>query len=66
MGRKGNWIQGAIAHPGSLTGWAQAHRLMNKNGTINLARAKRYAERNHLAHREKQINLAHNLRRLSK
>ena len=60
------FIQAAIKHPGSLTRWAEQHDFKNKDGTIDLRRARAYAKRRGLTHRLRQINLAANLRRLNR
>ena len=62
MARK--FIRGAIKHPGSLTRYAKQHRLLRPDGTIDLSRAKDYAERHHDLRRVRQVNLANTLRRL--
>jgi hypothetical protein len=62
-----NFIRGAIKHKGSLTRFARAHHALDKNGNINLAKAKRAANRLHgeaRTHRLREINLARTLRRL--
>jgi len=58
------WIQKAIKREGSLRRWAEKHRLLTKRGTIDLDRAKKYAERKGLTQRIRQINLAKTLRKL--
>ena len=61
------FIQRAIKHPGSLRAFAIRHKALTPRGTINLAKAKRAANRETGAarlHRIRQINLAENLRRL--
>jgi hypothetical protein len=61
------FIQGAIKHPGSLRRFAEEHHALDKNGDINLAKARRAAKREKepaRAHRLRQIALANTLRRL--
>ena len=64
--RKKDWIQKSIKHKGALRRWAEEHHFINKNGTINLRKAYAYAKKHHLTHRMRQINLARNLRKLSR
>jgi hypothetical protein len=62
-----NFIKGAIKHPGSLRSFAKKHHALDENGDINLAKARRAAQRERepaRAHRLRQINLAATLRRL--
>ena len=61
------WIQKAVndKKKGSLTRWAKKHRLMNKNGTINLKKAKSYNER-HDSGKGRAIALATTLRKYRK
>ena len=60
------WIQksGIRKHKGTLRHWAQRKHFMNKNNTINLSKAKAYAEKHNLKKRVRQINLAKTLRKL--
>jgi len=62
------FIQGAIKHPGSLTKYAQSHRLTTSKGTIDTERTKSYIERNEKGaektRRLRQVNLARTLKRL--
>jgi len=66
MARKKKWIQKAIKHKGSLKKWARQHGFITEKGTIDLRRAKKYAEEHHDEHRIRQINLAMKLRKYSK
>jgi hypothetical protein len=60
------WIKGAInpRHKGSLDRWARKHRLMDANGDIDLRAAQSYLDRHPNLHRQRQLNLARNLRHL--
>ena len=64
MARKKRWIQRAIKHKGSLKKWAEKHGFITRRGTIDLKRALEYAEKHHLTHRIRQINLAMTLRKM--
>jgi hypothetical protein len=62
------WIQGAIRREGSLRRFAERHRLLNKEGNIDLNKVRRYVKRELKGSarklRERQVNLAQTLRRL--
>lgn len=58
------WIRGAIRHPGALKEWAGLHRFMRADGTIDLARAERYATKHGLTHRLEEIRLAQRLEKM--
>lgn len=60
------WIKGAIKHEGSLTKWSKQHHFILKNGNIDLKKAENYAKKHNLKHRERQINLAKNLKKARK
>ena len=62
--KKKNWIQKAVKHKGSLRKWAEKHGFITKRGTIDLEKAKKYAEEHNLTHRVRQINLAMTLRKI--
>jgi len=67
MARKSKrWIQKAIKHKGSLKKWAEKHGFITKKGTIDLRRAKKYAEEHGDTHRLRQIILAERLRKYRK
>lgn len=58
------FIQGAIEHKGSLRKFAMKHHALNRDGTINLEKAKRAALKENepaRAHRLREINLARTL-----
>ena len=67
-GKKSKWIQKAIKKPGSLTEFAKRHRLMNKDGTVDLDRTERYINKNlkgkEKTRRLRQVNLARTLRKM--
>lgn len=59
------FIKRAIKHRGSLHRFAGKHRAINQNGTINLTKARRAANRltgGRKTHRIRQINFVRNLR----
>ena len=58
------FIKKAIKHKGSLRRWAAEQHAMKKDGTINLNKAMKIAKKKGLTRRERQINLAKNLRRM--
>ena len=62
------WIRKAIpeSHRGKLERWAKKHHMMNVDGDINLRKAMSYAIRHDEKTREKEINLAKNLKRFRK
>lgn len=60
------FIQKAVKHPGSLRRWAEQHHFINSKGTIDLSKAEKYAKKEGLKHRLKEINLAKTLRRVRK
>jgi len=60
------WIQHSIKHKGALRRWAEQHRFLNKNGTIDLSKAYKYAKTHKDTHRLHQINLAKTLRKIRK
>ena len=66
MAKRKYWIQKSIKHKGALRRWAEEKGFINKPGTINLREAYSYAKKHGLTHRMRQINLARNLRKLSK
>ena len=59
------WIQKTIRHKGSLRKWAEKHHII-KNGKIDINKALKYAKKNKLTHRIRQLNLAKTLKRLRK
>ena len=62
------FIQKAIKHPGSFKAYAEKHRLVTKQGTIEVQRAKEFIKRNETGatrtHRLRQANLAATLNRV--
>ena len=62
------WIRKAIPeqHRGKLEKWAKKHHFMDIDGDINLRKAMTYAIRHDDKAREKEINLAKNLKRFRK
>ena len=59
-------------HPGSLRRWAKRHKAMNKDGSINLAKAQAEARKEYTKepeygrYRLKQVRLAYTLRRANR
>ena len=66
MSMADKFIQRAIKpkHKGSLRRWALKHGYIQKNGNIDLGRARKSAKRSGDTHRLREINLAITLRRL--
>ena len=60
------WIRKAIpeSHRGKLEKWAKKNHLMDINGDINLRKAINYARKHDENTREKEINLAKNLKEM--
>ena len=65
---KQHWIRQAIPeeHRGKLEKWAKGHHFMDVNGDINLRKAMRYAMKHDEKTREKEIQLAKNLKKMEK
>ena len=59
------WIQKSVKHKGSLRKWAEKHYFI-KNGKIDIEKALKYARKNKLTYRIRQLNLAKTLKRLRK
>lgn len=65
---KQHWIRKAIPeeHRGKLEKWAKEHHFMDVNGDINLRKAMSYAKEHKDVTREREVNLAKNLKKMKK
>ena len=65
---KQHWIRQAIpeSHRGKLEKWAKEHHFMDVNGDINLIKAMSYAKEHGDTTREREVNLAKNLKKMKK